>query len=110
MACRSEERGRSLARDHEIPKVCASYEELLEDPHIQAVYIPLPNHLHREWTLRAIRAGKHVLCEKPLPLNAAEAREMVQAARNKGVVLMEAFMYQFPRAVVESKPWSIKEP
>jgi xylose dehydrogenase (NAD/NADP) len=95
LACRSEERVQSLAREHEIPVACASYEELLEDPQVEAVYIPLPNHLHLEWTLRAIRAGKHVLCEKPLALNAGEARAMVQAARDRGVVLMEAFMYRF---------------
>jgi predicted dehydrogenase len=99
LACRSEERVQSLAREHEIPVACASYEELLDDPQIEAVYIPLPNHLHLEWTLRAIRAGKHVLCEKPLALNATEAGVMAQAARDKGVFLMEAFMYRFhPRS------------
>ena len=95
LACRTEERVRSLSREHEIPVACASYEELLGDPQIEAVYIPLPNHLHLEWTLRAIQAGKHVLCEKPLALNAAEARAMALAARDKGVFLMEAFMYRF---------------
>jgi len=99
LACRSEERVQSLAREHEIPLACGSYEELLGDPRIEAVYIPLPNHLHSEWTLRAIRAGKHVLCEKPLALNANEAQVMVQAARDKGVFLMEAFMFRFhPRS------------
>jgi predicted dehydrogenase len=78
---------------------CGSYEELLGDPRIEAVYIPLPNHLHSEWTLRAIGAGKNVLCEKPLALNANEAQVMVQAARDKSVFLMEAFMYRFhPRS------------
>jgi len=99
MACRSEERAQSLAQEHEIPLACGTYEELLGDPQIEAVYIPLPNHLHSEWTLRAIGAGKHVLCEKPLALNANEAQVMVQAARDKGVFLMEAFMYRFhPRS------------
>ena len=99
LACRSEERVQSITREHEIPMACSGYEELLSNPHIDAVYIPLPNHLHSEWTLRAIRAGKHVLCEKPLALNADEARVMVQAAGDKGVFLMEAFMYRFhPRS------------
>jgi xylose dehydrogenase (NAD/NADP) len=99
LACRSEERVQSLAQKHEIPLACASYEELLGDPRIEAVYIPLPNHLHSAWTLRAIGAGKHVLCEKPLALNAIEAQVMAQAARDNGVFLMEAFMYRFhPRS------------
>ena len=99
LGCRSEERGQSLAREHGIPRTCCRYEEILADPDIEAVYIALPNHLHREWTLRAIEAGKHVLCEKPLALNAAEAQEMVRGARSKGLHLMEAFMYRFhPRS------------
>jgi xylose dehydrogenase (NAD/NADP) len=99
LACRSEERVQLLAQEHSIPMACGSYEELLADPRIEAVYIPLPNHLHLEWTLRTIQAGKHVLCEKPLALNANEAQVMVQTARDKGVFLMEAFMYRFhPRS------------
>src|SRR5579863_4246051 len=73
----------------------ASYEALLDDPDIDAVYIPLPNALHAEWAIRAAEKRKHVLCEKPLGLDAAECREMQHAADAHGVKLMEAFMYRF---------------
>lgn len=77
-----------------IPRSYGSYEALLADPEIDAVYVPLPNHLHAEWTIAAARAGKHVMCEKPLALTASEAQEMVDACREGGVLLMEAFMYR----------------
>ncbi len=77
-----------------IPRAFGSYEELLADPGIDAVYIPLPNHLHARWTIAAARAGKHVLCEKPLAMDAHEAEEMVAACKTAGVTLVEAFMYR----------------
>ena len=73
----------------------ASYETLIDDPAIDAIYIPLPNSLHCEWAIRAMRAGKHVLCEKPLAINTAQGDEMVRVARESGVLLMEAFMYRY---------------
>jgi predicted dehydrogenase len=79
-----------------IPRAHASYEALLRDPEIEAVYIPLPNHLHVPWSIKALEAGKHVLCEKPIGLNAQEALQMADAAkRHPRLKVMEAFMYRF---------------
>src|SRR3954452_17780243 len=91
---RDEQSGRAVAAELGIPRAHGSYEALLADPEVDAVYIPVPNHLHREWTLAAARAGKHVLCEKPLALTSADAEEMVRACEAAGVLLMEAFMYR----------------
>jgi D-xylose 1-dehydrogenase (NADP+, D-xylono-1,5-lactone-forming) len=104
IASRDASRAEHLASKHSIEKVSASYEALLDDKEVDAVYIPLVNDLHKEWTLRAIAAGKHVLCEKPLGMDAAEAEEISVAAKAGGVHVMEAFMYRFHprmRAFVE---------
>jgi predicted dehydrogenase len=82
-----------------------SYEALLEDPAIEAVYIPLPNSLHAEWTINALKAGKHVLCEKPLAVTREEGEEMVATAREQNVLLMEAFMYRFHPQIV----WALEQ-
>ncbi|UGB32077.1 Gfo/Idh/MocA family protein [Metabacillus sp. B2-18] len=95
IASRGLEKAKETAEQLNIPKAYGSYEELLQDPEIEAVYIPLPNHLHKEWTIRAAEAGKHVLCEKPLALNANEAEEMVTACERAGVIFAEAFMYRY---------------
>lgn len=95
VASRDEARAEAFAEEHGIPNAYGSYQALLDDADIDAVYNPLPNSLHKEWTIRAAERGKHILCEKPLALNAAECREMEAAASANGVKLMEAFMYRF---------------
>lgn len=94
VASRGLEKSSAVAAEFGIEKAYGSYEELLEDREIDAVYIPLPNHLHREWVIRAAEAGKHVLCEKPIALNSQEATEMVDACNEAGVHLAEAYMYR----------------
>lgn len=95
VASRDAERARSFADAHGIDTSYGSYEALIEAPDIDALYVPLPNSLHRPWVVRALLAGKHVLCEKPLALDASECVEMADAADEAGVTLMEAFMYRF---------------
>jgi xylose dehydrogenase (NAD/NADP) len=104
IASRDPLRARDLAEGYPGAKAPATYEALLEDREVDAVYIPLVNSVHKEWTLRALAAGKHVLCEKPLAMNATEADEMDVAAQSAGKHLMEAAMYRFhprTRAFVE---------
>jgi predicted dehydrogenase len=94
IASRDAARARMVAAELGIPTSHGSYEALLADPQVDAVYIPLPNHLHAEWAIAASRAGKHVLCEKPLAMTAADAERMIAVAEAEGVLLMEAFMYR----------------
>ena len=96
VAIASRDRGRAeeAARELGIPKAYGSYEEMLADPEIDAVYNPLPNHLHVPLSIQAAEAGKHVLCEKPIGLNTAEARQLLAARDRTGVTIGEAFMIQ----------------
>jgi len=95
VAARDAARARAFAGKHGVPKVHVSYDALIGDPEIDAIYNPLPNALHCDWTLRALRAGKHVLCEKPIASNAGEAERMARAAEETGCELVEAFHWRY---------------
>ena len=96
LASRDEaKRAEARAQFPGLTRTFRDYDELLRDPEVDAVYIPLPNSLHREWTIKAAEHGKHVLCEKPIALTAAECRTMIAACEAHGVRLMEAFMYRY---------------
>jgi predicted dehydrogenase len=96
IASRKIEQARQVAEKFEISKAYSSYEELLADPEIDVIYNPLPNHLHVPWSIKALEAGKHVLCEKPISLTSKEGQQLVDFAKTKPhLKLMEAFMYRF---------------
>jgi predicted dehydrogenase len=94
VASRDAVRAQAYAREHGLERAHGSYEALLADPEVDAVYIPLPNSMHVEWSVRALEGGKHVLCEKPLTRRAADAERAFDAAERAGRVLTEAFMYR----------------
>ena len=95
VAAREPKRAKEFARKHRIPRVHRTYEEVINDPDVDVIYNPLPNSHHCEWTIMALRAGKHVLCEKPIASNAAEAEQMAAVARETGRFLGEAFHYRY---------------
>ncbi len=94
VASRSQSSADAYAYEWKIPRAHGSYEAMLNDPEVDVVYNSLPNHLHSEWTIKALHAGKHVLCEKPIALSLAELDAMSQAAQESGKILAEAFMYR----------------
>ncbi|MFQ5668296.1 MAG: Gfo/Idh/MocA family protein [Candidatus Binatia bacterium] len=103
VAARDPQRAQAFAAKHGIARVHPTYDALLADPEIDAVYIPLPNSLHCTWTGRALEAGKHVLCEKPIAANAAEAEHMAEVAARTGRVLMEAFHWRYHPLAARAK-------
>jgi xylose dehydrogenase (NAD/NADP) len=101
IASRNLANARAWAAEFGIPKAYGSYEEIVADPEIDALYIPLPNELHRDWVEAAAAAGKHILCEKPLALDLAEARIMVDYCKGRGIILREAFMWRHQPRTLE---------
>ncbi len=95
VAARDPERARQFAKANGVPRVLATYDDLVTDPDVDVIYNPLPNSLHCEWSIRALRAGKHVFCEKPIASNADEAARMAQVADETGLLLVEAFHYRY---------------
>ncbi len=95
IGARNARRAQGFAHKHHIPRAAASYDDVLSDPEVDAVYIALPNSLHHRWTLQALQAGKHILCEKPFAANADEAEEIARAAEQANKVVMEALHYRY---------------
>ena len=95
LASRDQATAEATAKSLGIPRAYGSYEALLADPDIEAIYNPLPNHLHVPWTIRALEAGKHVLCEKPIALDTEEARTLLAARDRSGLIVAEAFMVRY---------------
>ena len=95
VAARDRSRAEAFANRHSIPNVYDTYDEVVSDPSLDVIYNPLPIHLHHEYSIKALRAGKHVLCEKSFSMNADEAREMADVASETGLVLIEAFHYRY---------------
>ncbi len=103
VASRSQQHADEYAREWQIPRTFGGYEAMLADPDVDVVYISLPNRLHLEWTLKAVEAGKHVLCEKPLALTADEVDEMISASHKTGKIIAEAFMYRHHPQTLKAK-------
>ena len=91
---RSLEKAQAFSKQHRVVRAYGSYAEVLADPEVDAVYIALPNHMHAEWSIRCADAGKHILCEKPVTVNAPELERVLSVVRQRDVFFMEAFMYR----------------
>jgi predicted dehydrogenase len=106
ISSRSMDKAKTAAKELDIPRAYGSYEDLLADPDIEAIYNPLPNHLHVPWSIKALEAGKHVLCEKPIALTSEEAESLVSEAENfPDLKIMEAFMYRHHPQWQQAKTW-----
>jgi predicted dehydrogenase len=105
VASRGQDKAAAFAAECGIPRHHASYAQLLADPEIDAIYIPLPNTMHAEWAIRAAEAGKHILCEKPLSMSGGETRAMFAAAHKHGVLLAEAYPYMSQRQTLQVREW-----
>src|SRR3954454_13702139 len=105
VASRGLDKAEAFAREVNIPRALGSYDDLLTDPDIDAVYVPLPNSMHAEWAIRAAEAGKHVLCEKPLALTASEARAMFNIAQAHKVKLREGYPYMAQAQMAMLRTW-----
>lgn len=103
VAARDLARAQGFAQWHDIANAYDSYQAVLDDPEVTAIYNPLPISMHHEWTIKALRAGKHVLCEKSMASNASEAREMADVAAETGLVLMDAFHYRYHPVFLRAK-------
>jgi len=105
VASRTKDKAETFARELRIPRALGSYEEMLKDPDLDAIYIPLPNSMHAEWAIRAAEAGKHVLCEKPMAMTAAETKSMFEAARRNKVILREGYPYMAQPQTATLRRW-----
>lgn len=103
VASRDKKKAENFAKIYGIPKFYGSYDSLLQDDEIDVIYNPLPNHLHKEWTIKSVNHGKHVLCEKPFALTVTEAVKMFEAGNQQQVNIMEAFMYRFDPRIEQIK-------
>lgn len=103
IAARDRARAQCFANSAQIPTVLDSYSDVITNPEVDAVYIPLPISAHHEWTIRALQAGKHVLCEKSMASNAVEAKEMAIVSKETGLILMEAFHYRYHPVFIRAK-------
>lgn len=103
IASRKFDKAKEISQQYQIGKIYGNYQDLLEDSKINAVYIPLANHLHKEWAIKALKNGKHVLCEKPFALSVKESNEMFLVAKDNNLIIMEAFMYRFDPKIAKIK-------